>query len=289
MPRRQTVNRALSLAGLFALATFAAGCHWKNAEERAAEPILEKNAEARGGLAAWRAVKTMSMTGKLDAGKAKDPIKLAQSYLRQRREVKADARKALAAGAELDSDKQVQLPFVMELKRPDLSRFEIVFRGDTAVQVFDGSKGWKLRPFLGRREVEPYSEEELRLARQQTEMDGPLLDADRKGYRVELVGSEEVEGRGAYKLKVTVRKGLVRHVWVDKQTFLEVRVDGSRWLDGKERPMWTYFRDYKPVNGLLIPHLLETTVDRVKGSEKIIVEQVAVNPGLDEARFKKPG
>ena len=41
----------------------------------------------------------------------------------------------------------------MELKRPRKMRFELQFNGQTAVQVFDGANGWKLRSFLNRRVV----------------------------------------------------------------------------------------------------------------------------------------
>jgi hypothetical protein len=50
---------------------------------------------------------------------------------------------------------EVQLPVLMELARPRKMRFELQFNGQTAIQVFDGTNGWKLRPFLGRRVVEP--------------------------------------------------------------------------------------------------------------------------------------
>jgi hypothetical protein len=81
---------------------------------------------------------------------------------------------------------------------------------------------------------------------------------------------------------------LPRHVWVDTQSFLEVQVDGTRRVDGKPRSMWTVMRDYKSINGLLIPHLMETRVDGIPGSEKIAVEKVALNPALDDALFARP-
>ena len=59
---------------------------------------------------------------------------------------------------------EVQLPFVMELARPGKMRFELEFAGQTAIQVFDGANGWKLRPFLGRRVVEPYTTDEMKAA-----------------------------------------------------------------------------------------------------------------------------
>ena len=276
----------LSLTSCFvALALAGAGC--KSPAEREAASIVEKNAKARGGLEGWREVKTISMSGKLDAGKTRDPVRLAQALMRTKDEVRAQARMALAHPEEFEG-KLVQLPFVLEMERPGKTRLEIQFQGKTAVQVYDGKKGWKLRPFLGRHEVETFSAEELRLASQQAEIDGPLIDYKSKGNKVEAAGTEKVEGRDAYKLKITLKTGEVRYVWVDSQTFLDLKTDGSRKLDGKMRPVWTFYRDYKPVDGLMVPHLLETVVEGVKGSEKIIIEKVALNPKLDDARFGKP-
>ena len=59
-------------------------------------------------------------------------------------------------------------------------------------------------------------------------------------------------------------------------------------MDGKPRTVWTTLRDYRPVDGLMIPHVLETTVDGVRGSEKILVEKVTVNPPLADSRFARP-
>ena len=270
------------------LALVSAGCHRSTPAERDAALIVEKNVAARGGLKAWRAVQSMSMAGRMDAGKARDPKKLAMRLQRSKAEIRAEARKAaLQSGTE--EEKPVQLPFVMELQRPRKMRLEIQFNGQTAVQVFDGETGWKLRPFLGRHEVEPYTAEEQKAAAEQQDLDGPLIDCAAKGTKVELEGTEQVEGRDAHKLKLTFKDGHVRHVWVDTQTFLEVKIEGTpRRLDGKYHPVETYFRDYKSVDGLMIPHVLDTRVEGVKGAAQIIVERVALNPKLEGARFAKP-
>ena len=279
---------ALVVASVLALA----GCHLATPAERNAIPIAEKNTVARGGLAAWRAVASMSLSGRLEAGKPRDPVKLAMAYSQPENQAKLQARMAVLRGSTTATvsaaDKSVQLPYVMEMKRPRKSRVEVRFRGQTAIQVFDGTTGWKVRPFLGRHEVEPYNAEEMRIAAQQTELDGPLMDYAAKGSRLELVGNEPVEGHDAYKLRITSDTGMSRQVWVDAQTFLDVMIDGTRTMDGKLRSVRTVFRDYKPVGGLMIPHVLETTVEGVKGSEKIVIEHVTINPKLDDARFAKP-
>ena len=55
-----------------------------------------------------------------------------------------------------------------------------------------------------------------------------------RGTRVELVGVENVEGHEAYKLKLTTKIGQVRNLWVDAETFLEVKIEGTpRRMNGK--------------------------------------------------------
>lgn len=282
-PRHRT-TLAAALAAL-AAGLALAGCHWPSAAERAAAPILAKNEAARGGLARWRAVRSMTLTGQLDAGRPRDQARLAASYLRQARQGKGDGRHAAAPAKAPEADKVVQLPFRMELMRPGKSRLEVTFQGQAAVQAWDGQAGLKLRPFLGRREVEPFTAEEQELARQQTDLDGPLLDHGAKGLRVALLGDDLVEGRSAWKLEVTDAAGRVRHVWVDQETALEVRTDGSRRVDGKVRKLWTTFRDWRSVDGLMVPHLLETAVEGIRGTERIVVEQVLLNPTLPATRF----
>jgi outer membrane lipoprotein-sorting protein len=224
-------------------------------EQLSAAQIAEKNVQARGGLQAWRMVKTLSMSGKLEAG----------------------------------GKQNAQLPFVLEMKRNRKTRLELVFNGQTAVQVYDGTNGWKLRPFLNRNDVEPYSPEELKAASMQADLDGPLVDYAAKGTKVQLEGVQQVEGHDAYNLKLTLKTGQVQHIWVDAQTFLDVKVEGTpRRLDGKVHPVATYLRDYRPVNGLMIPYINETAVQGVQKTEKILVDKVVVNPNLEESRFSKP-
>jgi outer membrane lipoprotein-sorting protein len=220
-----------------------------------AAQIVEKNVSAKGGPQAWRAVQTISFSGKMDAG----------------------------------GKQNVQLPFVLEKKRPRKMRIELVFANDTAVQVYDGVNGWKLRPYLGRRDVEPYSPEELKSAAFETDLDGPLVDYATKGNKVELEGVEKVENHDAYKLKLTMKGGQVQHIWVGAETFLEVKVEGTpRRMDGKMRPVWIYLRDYKDVNGLMIPYVIETAVEGYKVTHKIFIENVVVNPKLEDSLFTKP-
>jgi hypothetical protein len=255
-----------------------------------AAEIVEKNVAARGGLQAWHAVQTMQWTGKMGVG----------GNQRATLAVPDPAQKASQKLTPSRPTEEVQLPFTMDLKRSRKMRFELEFHGKTAVQVFDGANGWKLRPFLNRLEVEPYTADERTAAAEQSDLDGPLVDYAAKGTRVALDGMEKVEGRDTYNLVLTMKDGQTKHVWIDAQTFLETKMEGQpRRLDGVMHPVEVYFRDYRQVDGLQIPYVLETKVlpvaktaaglrDVPVPAEKIVIDKVTVNPKFADSLFTKP-
>ncbi|ABF11560.1 hypothetical protein ACUXAV_005690 [Cupriavidus metallidurans] len=249
------MNRNLFVAlGLAVLVTPVAAAA-ADAGRMSAAQIVDRNVAARGGLAAWRAVNTLTMSGELDAG----------------------------------GKKETKLPFVATMKRPHKVRFELRFQDQTAVQVYDGTQGWKVRPFLGRDGAEPFTPAEAKAAAEWAELDGPLVDYARKGSTVELEGTDTVEGHRAYRLRLTTKDRVQRRVWVDASSFLEVKMDGEpRVMDGRPRPVAIYYREYGKENGLMMPHVVETVVVGVKPGHKMKIQRVAVNPPVDDAAFAKP-
>jgi hypothetical protein len=285
---RQSIVILIIFAIALAVAT-AAGQPASQTKLSAAQ-IADKNVAARGGLEAWRSVHTLSLAGKLGAGgNQRDTLPMPAPNPKFKEQM-FSARLA----------EEAQLPFVMELERPRKMRMELQFNGQTAIQVYDGANGWKLRPFLNRLEVEPYTAEEMKIASMQQDLDGPLVDYAAKGTQIELAGTEKVEDRDTYKLKLTMKNGRAIHVWIDAETFLETKIEGQpRRLDGTDHPVEVYYRDYRPVSGLQIPFVLETKVLPVAHTavgmkdvpvppEKIIIDKVVVNPKLDEKLFSKP-
>ncbi len=220
-----------------------------------AAQIVDRNVSARGGQAAWRAVDTLVLSGQMDAG----------------------------------GRPNVELPFVMKMKRGHKSRLELSFREQTALQVYDGTQGWKVRPFLNRSEVEPYTPAEAKAAASFEELDGPLIDYAKKGTKVELIGTEKVEGNDAYKLRLTSKTGTQRTVWIDAKTFLERRIEGEpKKMDGKLRAVSVYYRDFRSQNGLTMPRVLETVYEGTKVSRKMTITKAVVNEPMQDALFQKP-
>jgi hypothetical protein len=217
--------------------------------------IVDRNVAARGGLPAWRAIQSMSISGKIDAGGKKDTL----------------------------------LPYTLQVKRPNKQRLAIDFAGLTALQVFDGEHGWKLRPYLNRPDPEPFSPDELRKATEAPDLDGPLIDYAAKGGKVELEGTEMIDNQGTYRLKVTTRHGHAQHIWIDGSSFLEAKIEANpRRFDGKMRNVATYPRDYRSVQGVMMPFVAETRIDGVRGGHNMTIEKVVLNEKIDDSAFAKP-
>lgn len=293
----QAARSALAAALLLAVS---AGAH--SAATLSASQIVERNVAARGGLQAWHAVQSLTVSGQLDLGKPQvesaKAIEFAQRGGPSVRKSLADAglrRRGAALDAADPADANakpaadIKLPFALEMKRPHKTRLELEFNKQTSVQIFDGKSGWKVRPYIGRREVEAFSPAELKAANAQPDLDGMLIDHAAKGTAVTLERSEVVDGRETYRLRLTLKNGEQRHVWVDAQTFLETKVDAPpRKVDGVMRSVSTYYRNYKSVNGLMVPFVVGTRVDGGGNSGVMLIDRVQVNPAIDDSRFGKP-
>jgi outer membrane lipoprotein-sorting protein len=288
---RKSMSIFIALA--FAMSLAAAADNPVPKSQLSAADIVNKNVAARGGLQSWRAVESMAFTGTMGAGGNQRATLSVPN---------AGGHKAEGSlqGVRERRVEEVQLPFEMDLARPHKSRVELQVKGQAAIQVYDGTNGWKLRPFLNRLDVEPYTAEETKIASTQSELDGFLVDYAAKGTRIDLDGIEKVEDRETYKLKLTLKSGDVTHVWVDGQTFLETKIEGHpRRLDGTFHPVEVFYRDYRNVSGLEIPFVLETRVlpvaktalgvrDTPVPPEKVTIEKVVINPKFDATKFSKP-
>ena len=136
-----------------------------------ADELVQKNTEAKGGIEKIKAIKTVRLTGKLDAGGG-------------------------FTGA-----------VGQENKRPNQVRETFTLQGMTQVQAYDGSAGWQIRPFGGRKDPQLMGEDDMRDLLIDADFDGPLVDYVEKGNKIEYLGHDTVDGDDALRLKVTLKNG----------------------------------------------------------------------------------
>jgi hypothetical protein len=120
------------------------------------------------------------------------------------------------------------------------------------------------------------------------EIDGLLFDSARRGHQVSLVGQETVNGRDTYKLEVVLPRGAKRWIYLDAETALEVKLEATRTINGKEQLIETVYSDWLETDGLLIPRRQESRAEGEPESHWLTVDSVTVNPPIGDERFARP-
>ena len=121
------------------------------------------------------------------------------------------------------------------------------------------------------------------------DIEGPLVNWHQKGHTVELIGRETLPGGEADKLKITLADGGIRFDYVDVATHLVVRSDKTEMINGRELLLEESYSDFREVDGLVFPFLIETHVTGRPETITITVETVEVNPEIEDSRFRFPG
>jgi hypothetical protein len=223
------------------------------ASAQTADELIARNIEAKGGMDKIKAINTLRTTAKFDGG--------------------GGFRATIGE----------------EKKRPDMVRQTFTLQGMTAVQAFDGSTGWQIQPFNGRKDPELMGEDDLREISEDADFDGPLINYKDKGNTVEYLGHDTVDGDDAYKLKVTLKNGDIYYYLLDPDSYLEIRVETQRFIRGSVRERVTELGSYKPVNGVMTPFSIESgPKSNPDQRSKITVEKVEANVPMDESKFKMP-
>ncbi|HXL79489.1 MAG TPA: hypothetical protein VN951_01335 [Pyrinomonadaceae bacterium] len=175
-----------------------------------------------------------------------------------------------------------------ENKRGNMVRQEFSLQGLTAVNAYDGHTGWKIEPWQGKKDPEPLGEEETKQIVEDSDFDGPLVNYQQKGNKVEFVGMEPVEGTDAFKLKVTLASGDVRYYFMDTDYYVPIKIETKRMIRGAEREYETSLGDYKEVSGWYMPFSVESNVKGSPNRTKVTYEKIEANVPIDDRRFHLP-
>ena len=181
----------------------------------------------------------------------------------------------------------LEAPVKMEWKRPDKLRLETVTpQGDT-VEAFDGETAWVILP--GNEFAQRASGDEATSIRHQADlMDGPLVDWRAKGNSVKYLGEDELDGVPVRKLSLVQSDGTETMIFLDANSFLEIRRRGSQRVQGAERRVETYLGDYKKVGELMIAHTIKTELIDAGLTQLFRIEALELNVDIPDERFTLP-
>lgn len=223
------------------------------ASAQTADELVANNLKARGGVEKMKAVNTLKMAGKAYVG------------------INAD--------------------FSQENKRPNMIRQGFSVQGMTQTMAYDGSVGWKIDPFGGRKDAEMLGEDEMRDLVDNADIDGPFVDYQAKGTKIEYIGHDVVDGDDAYKLKLTLKNGDVMYYYLDPDTYLEIKRTTQEFIRGSVRETDEMFGSYKQVAGVYYPFSVEISTKGGGGGPdqaRITFDMIEVNVPIDDSYFKMP-
>jgi len=222
---------------------------------QSADSLIAKYIQASGGMARIQALQTLRRTGKYTGGGGFEAV------------------------------------VVQENKRPNSVREEFSIQGMTGINAYDGHNGWKIEPWQGKRDAEALGEEEMHGILDDADFDGPLVNYQAKGNKVEYQGIVQIEGSDAHKLKVTRPNGDVSFYYLDTEYYVPIRIDTQRMIRGAPQEFETSLGDYKQVAGVYLPFSSESGSKGSSSADrsKITYDKIEVNVSLDEQRFARPG
>jgi hypothetical protein len=219
-----------------------------------AAELAAKNVEAKGGFEQLNAIRTLRLSGKL--------------------RVNGDT---------------LELGLVTLVKRPHSIRSEAVLQDLTQVQAYDGRQAWQINPFQGRKDPEKLSADDAKgLGEDAADFDGALVDYQKKGYTLDYLGTEDIEGTDAHKLRVTRPNGDITYVYLDPDAFLEIRTVNRRIEHGVPNETITDYSDYEKVNGVYVALARESWPKGSSDHQKIQYDKAEANISLDDSVFELP-
>jgi hypothetical protein len=221
------------------------------ASAQTVDEVIAKNIQAHGGAEKLKSVRSLRTTAKFSQGS-----------------FRADFRQ--------------------ENKRADKVREEFIIQGLAQVQAYDGKTGWQISPFGGRKDPELLSQDDLKSLAVDADIDGPLVDYKQKGHKAELVGHDSVEGTDCFKIKLSMKNGDVRYYYLDRDSFLELKLEIQTTIRGALQENEMYYGDYEQVNGVYYPFAVEQAQKGSASRAQISVEKIEQNVALEDGHFSMP-
>ena len=225
-----------------------------NAFAITADELAQKNIEAKGGLDKLHALKILRLTGRM----------------------------------RIQND-TLELGVVTFVKQPGSIRYEAALQGLTQVQAYDGVQAWQINPFQGRKDPEKLSADDAKsLGEDAADFTGALVDYQAKKYKLDYLGTEDIDGTDAHKLRVTRPNGDITTLYLDPDHFLEIRTVDRRIEHGVPVETVTDYGDYEQVAGVYLPFSSESGRKGSTERQKVQFEKVDANPTIPDSLFQFP-
>ncbi len=230
------------------------------AQDMTADQVLDNYFENTGGRDAWKEVEGIKMMASVNQGGMELPIEMVQ-----------------LKGGKTYTKISVQGQSVMQ-------------------NVYDGNVLWSTN-FQTMKAEKADQETTDNMKLENNDFPDPFLNYNDKGYKVEMVGKETIEGSETFKIKLTKEPKMldgkkvddVSYYYFDTENFVPILQETEIKqgpMDGKIQQIT--MSDYQEVeNGLYMPFSLSQGVKDM-GSTTITIEAINLNPEVEDKTFAYP-
>ena len=224
-----------------------------------ADEILASYFENTGGLENWKKVTGIKMTAKMNQQGMEFPLEIVN----------------LSDGRQMVS---------------------VNFQGKEIKQgVFDGETLWSTN-FMTMKAEKSTAEETANMKLESNDFPDAFIDYKGKGYTVELLGKETIDGAETFKIKlikepVTVdgkQEANIAFYYFDTENFVPIVIHS----EAKSGPMKgkmteSKMSDYQEVDGLYFPFSMTQGI-KDGPSQPITISKIELNPTIEDSAFKFP-
>lgn len=213
-----------------------------SASAQTADEIVNKHIAAMGGAEKLATLKTVKMEGSMSTQGIDIPLTITKSHL---------------LGMRLD----------MEIM------------GTSNYQLANATKGWVFMPVMQQTEPQEMDADQHKTIISQFDVQGSLYNYKEKGYTLEYIATEKLDGKDAYKLKM-VKNGNNVFYFIDAVSGFIVKTASKMSAQGQEMDVETSFTDYKKnADGYWFAHTNVTTQGTIS------FDKVSTNIPVDEKIF----
>ncbi|MBL4904498.1 MAG: outer membrane lipoprotein-sorting protein [Flavobacteriaceae bacterium] len=171
------------------------------------------------------------------------------------------------------------------------------FQGKEIKQgVFDGEILWS-HNFMTMKAEKSDAETTANLKLDANDFPDPFLDYKKKGYKVELLGKETIDGAETFKIKLTKepvtidgkKEENISFYFFDVDNFVPIAVHTEiKSGPGKGMISEVTMSDYQEVGGLYFPFSITQGIKGQPGGQPITISEIVLNPTVDANAFKFP-
>ena len=155
-------------------------------------------------------------------------------------------------------------------------RSDFSFNGLTGYQIVTKDSGFNFSPFGGMNTPERMTDEDVKLASDDLDLESSLVNYQVKGHTIDLMENEDIDGVDAIQLRANLKNGKTVFYFIDPDTYYVIRTTAKGVSNGQEFTNTSNYYNFKKTKeGVIFPF----TVDN------ITFDSIELNVPLDDKLF----